>query len=290
MKLRPGRLTNSKIRVLVGLVLVALIVAHFAGRTEAVRTPSEYAVAVDGKIVGQTSEGVVNELERLARTDHLALLENCARHYDQNYRDYTCTLVKQERLGGTIAAEQTIEVTFLDKPFSVGMKWVVNAPRGDRVLYIEGKYGNQMLVRPTGAIARALVPTALRKPDGEDALKSTLRPVNMFGFRRGLDSLIEIYRLARDRHECREEFGGYAEVAGRNALVLVRYLPNRPEYPAALTKVYIDTETLLPIMIEGFGWNNDDFLCRYLYKDVKLNLGLSPESFAPKAFDLAEPK
>lgn len=231
-------------------------------------------------------------LEALAKTDPIALLEGCEKSAGR-YKDYTCTFRKQERLGGSLKPRQTVAVTFRDSPFSVGMKWLKNAPAGDRLLYVEGKYDNNMLVRPSGLAW--LVPTVSRKPDGPDAMRSTRRPVTLFGFRRGLRSLLEVYRLAKKRGDLKSSFAGYALVGERQTLVLVRELPDAEPYrPAAppLTKVYIDLEHLVPILIEGFDSTGDEakLLARYEYTDVKFNLGLTDEDFRPEKFDLRPPK
>ena len=257
---------------------------------EADKAPSEIAVVVAGQQIGQSSDRVVNRLETLARRQgHVALLKHLAARAER-YSDYRCTFTKQERIDGTLHDEQTIDVTFRNKPFSVGMKWVKNAPRGDRVLFIEGRYGGKMLVRPSGYLARKFVPTALRKPDGPDAMKSTLRPVSRFGFRRSIQSLIDVYELAASRGELREEVAGYAELDGRKTLVLHRYLPERPDYPAALTKIYIDVDYQVPVMVEGYGWADEEFICRYRFSDLKFNLGLADKDFDLANFDLVDPR
>jgi len=224
-------------------------------------------------------------LETLARTDHIALLQRCLDNYRKHYHGYTCTFLKQERIAGTVRKQQTIAVTFLDRPFSVGMKWIENPPKGDRVLYVEGKYDNEMLVRPSGAVARLLAPTVRRKPDGPDAMSSALRPVSLFGFQRGMESLLAVYRRAEIAGDLKQEFGDYAKIAGRRTLILVRKLPRREGYASHVTKTYIDLEYLVPIMIEGFGWDGE-FVSRYLYKDVKFDVELTRDDFRPEAFDL----
>lgn len=289
--------TNRRVRLLVGLMLVVLFLLHCT-RGGADREPLLMAIAIDGRQVGGASGGVRERIERLAKTDHIALLELCIRNYDARFRDYTCTLIKQERMNGRLGKQQRVAVKFRESPFSVGMRWLKNAGRGDRVLFIEGKYGNNMLVRPTGMVARMLVPTASRRPDGPAARKGTLRPVNLFGFKRGTRSLLDVYRLARERGELKQAFGGYAEVAGRKTIVLVRHLPDTEEYrrtAAPLTKIYIDLDYLVPIMIEGTehdgpGPSGKGLLCRYVYEDVKFNVGLTEDHFRLAAWDLVAPR
>jgi hypothetical protein len=283
--------TNGRARLVVGLLLAGLFLLNF-NLPQAVRAPLSVALAIDGRQVGHDSPEALARIERLAREDQVALLELCLAEYGRRFRDYTCTFVKQERLAGKLAPQQTIAVSFTGSPFRVGMRWTKNPPRGDRVLYVSGRYGGKMLVRPTSGLLRALAPTVSRDPAGEDALRSTRRPVTQFGFRRGLERLLKVYRLARRRGESQEAFGGFAEVAGRKTVVLVRRLPDAQTYrhlAAPLTRVYVDLEWLVPVMVEGMEADGSRLICRYLYKDVKFNVGLGADDFRPEAFDLQEP-
>lgn len=278
------RLTNRRARLLVGLFLAGLFCVQCMP-TDA-NSDSTVKQVIDGKVIGGANDKAA--IEKMAKTDHVALLEYCLKHYNATYKDYTCTLIKQERIRGTLGAEQWVQVKFLEKPFSVSMCWTKNAPIGDRVVYVEGKYNNQMLVRPRGLVAK-IVGTVLRDPDGAEAMKNTLRPVNMFGFHRGIQSLIDVYQEARKAGDSKETFGDYVQVNGRKTIVLVRQLPPKGDYPANVTKTYIDLEYLVPIMIEGTDWDND-LLCRYRYQDVKFNVGLNSDAFLPENNDMQPPK
>ncbi len=230
------------------------------------------------------------ELVKLARTDHVALLEKCLANYRRNYQDFKCTFVKQERVGGVLKEPQWIDVKFLGKPFSVAMKWTKNAPLANRLIYVEGKYDGMMLVRPKSGLIRALLGEAvLRTPDGPDAMKNTRRPVTMFGFERGLDSLLEVYRKAKLAGDLKQSYEGTAEIDGRRTIVLKRYLPDGKGYPAKTTIVYIDLEYLVPTGIEGFGWK-DEFTSRYVYRDVRFNVGLTEKDFLPASNGMKPPK
>ena len=261
---------------MVGVFLAGLFCIQCT-RSDAFRE-SRYISAISGMTFGQNAPDVINEIENLAKTDHIALLEMCLKNYNSNYRDFSCTFIKEERIHGQLSAEQHIQVKHLSSPFSVALHWTKNPPIGDAVLYVEGKYKNQMIVRPRGLL-KLLVPSVLRKPDGPQAMNSTLRPVNMFGFGRGLESLISVYRQAEKAGDLKTTFGGYAqigadpetEIPGRKCFVLIRYLPPKNDYPAYKTVIYIDAEYLIPICIEGFDWD-EKLQCRYLYKDLKFIL------------------
>ena len=229
------------------------------------------------------------ELKRLARTDHIALLERCLEN-SRKYKDFTCTFTKQEWIGGALQKPQRIEVKFLARPFSVAMKWTKNPPLADRILYVEGKYDGNMLVRPKSAIIRAIVgQSLLKKPDGPDAMKHTLRPVSMFGFERGIKSLLKVYRLARENGDLKQSFAGYARIDGRDTIVLERLLPKKKPYPAGKTRIYIDLDYMLPTCIEGYDWK-DRLTSQYIYKNLKFNVGLAEKDFLPENNAIEPPK
>ena len=273
--LRPS---NRRVRYMVGLLLVGLFcIQCISGNPN---TDSTVAIAKTRNMDPRTVE---QKLLNLAKTNHIALLEYCLSQYGQTYRDYTCTLIKQERINGKLGPEQEMRVKFKELPFSVAMQWTRNAPLGDRVLYVEGKYDNNMLVRPSNGFLRMLTGGAVqRKPDGPDAMRNTLRPVNLFGFRCGMEALVKVYDAARDAGQLKEVFGGFAEVSGRKTIILERYLPPGDDYPAWKTLVYIDREYLVPVCVEGYGWD-EKLSSRYVFKDIRFNTGLTDDDFLPEA-------
>lgn len=279
-------LTNRKLRLLVGLFLVALFCIQCT--TSEGGKDIQVATAVTGKVGGAKTPGTVAKLESLAKTDHVAALQLCLDHYRSSYRDYTLTFQKQERLGGILGKVQEIQVKFLDKPFSVSFLWIKNQPSpADRLLYVEGKWDNQMIVRPSGLLAWA--GPQFRPPAGPEAMKNTLRPVNCFGFERAMLSLVDVYKDAARKGDAKCEYS-FAKVNGRDTLMLVRYLPLKPEYPAWKTKTYIDLEYLVPIMIEGYGWDERHLLIsRYQFTTIKFNNGLTGDDFLPEANGMVEP-
>jgi hypothetical protein len=288
-----GRQTNWRARVLVGLFLIAL----YCQCTQIVTTNHEappQTIVISGEQIDSTLSESVQHLLDLANQDHVALLEYCQRHIEANYRDFTCTLIKQERLGSRLDKEQTVEAKFMQKPYSVAMHWVKNAPIADRSIYVEGKWNNQMMVRPAGILAFA--GPQMRKPDDKDVMKNTLRPINQFGFLCSLESLIEVYVQAKKKGDLACEIGltgpdgqqsVFAEVAGRKTIVLIRTLPAREDYPAKRTEIYIDVDSLVPVLVRGYNWD-DQLSSSYLFTDLKFNVGLTPDDFLPEANGMGE--
>jgi len=281
--------SNRRVRVLVGLLLAALFAVQCT-RSEAFKEGSG-VVAIEGKILGKNPDSAIAAVEQMAKTDHVALLEHCLSNYRSKYVDYTCSFTKQEVIKGQTKEEQVMDVKFMDKPFSVAMHWTQNAPIGDSVIYVEGKYGNQMLVRPTNGLLRKIAGTISRAPDDQEAMRNTLRPVNMFGFERSMKSLLDVYRLAKTNGDLRQEFVGYVKVNDRPALALARYLPDKPQYAVAASKtlVFIDAEYLVPVRVEGYDWCNK-LTSRYEYSNIKFNMGLTEDDFLPENNGMKSPK
>ena len=98
----------------------------------------------------------------------------------------------------------------------------------------------------------------------------------------------KVYRKAKRHGQLKEAFGGYMKVAGRKAIVLVRYLPPKKDYPAHKTEIFIDVQALVPTCVKGYDWDGN-ITGRYIYKNLKFNVGLAGEQFTPEANGMAEP-
>ena len=282
------RLTNRRVRLLVGLLVAGLLFAHLSGQMEA-RPRSAEAYALADETVHLADRDLQSRMERWAATDHVKLLELCLEHYRRNIHDYRCTFTKQERIGGTLRGAQEMAVKFLHEPFSVAMRWTRNAPVGDRILYVDGKYAGDMLIHLKSGFLRAVAGDPVRrKPDCAEAMKKTRRPVTMFGFENALQSLLEVYRAAADSGDLSQSFEGYFEMAGRKTIKLCRVLPPKEGYPAHRTFVYVDLEHLVPICIEAHDWKGK-LTSQYRYSDVQFNVGLRPADFEPEACGIARP-
>lgn len=272
---RLFRPTNMRVRMAVGLLLLTLFCIHCAPVSNS-RSTLVAASSGQGAPVAE-----LKKLEVMAEKDPVALLDLGLEHYQQTVQNYTCTFIKQERIKGELRPEQWIEVKYMEKPLSIAMKWVQNAPIGDAILYVDGKFNNQMVVRPKG-IWNKLIGPQLRDPEGPEAMENTLRPVTMFGFRKMLVSLRDVYVLAEKRGDCTSHYVGLKNVAGRDALAIERILPLKDDYPAKKTIWYMDVKDLVPLGIEAYDWD-DQLTCSYTYKDIKFNTSITQEDFTPAA-------
>ncbi len=279
---------NHRIRLLVGVFLAGLFCIHCT-HSEAVKSADEKVVQISGRSIGSNSPEVLEKIDKLAKSNHVALLEYCLDNYEGRYADYTCTFIKQERMGGKLGAPQVVEVKFMEDPFSVFMKWVENIPMAERILYVEGEYDNKMLIKLKSSFLRMLAGTVKRDPAGKEVMEKTRRPVTMFGFKRAMKGLLDVYSKAAERGDLKQSFGGYVKINGREAVVLVRNLPPEKDYETAETRTYIDLQYLVPIKIEGTNWDGQ-LTGKYVYRDINFNVGLTQDDFLPEACGIEEPR
>jgi hypothetical protein len=253
------------------LFLIALVAAGLAGTS---RCQAENVGAADD----------VNEAERsiikLAESDPVGLLQLVLKNYDAKIKDYTGTFYKTERLRGKLGKEQVIQFKFKDKPFSVFMKWEKNAGGADKLLYVKGQNDNQMVVHPTGLLW--WIRSVRRDPNGPDAMKATLNPCTAFGVANMTRRMLKVYEEAKKTGDLTTKYLGLSKVDGRKCVKMERLLPAKKEYPHARIIVQIDLGYLVPVALECYDWDGK-LVSRYMYTDLKFNVGLKEKDFTPKA-------
>jgi hypothetical protein len=225
------------------------------------------------------------EMERLAREQPIAFLENCLIRYMREVKGYTLTLQKQETIDGKINPTEVIDVTFLDKPHSVYFKWVEGARLAERALFVEGENYGKMLARPQGAVARLVAGDVVaREVSGKDAKQSGRYTLNNFGFKKSMERSLRAWKAAREDGSLQIEFLGTKKVKeiGDRTCYAFRRIAKKPEEDVKESTLYFDTDTWLQV---GVVLKDDNGLLQgsYYFRDVKLNPEIKKEQFTAAA-------
>lgn len=223
-------------------------------------------------------------MERLAKKDPIAFLEECIRRYDREVEGYTATLMKQERIEGRLERREIIKVWFREKPFSVRMKWQEGARKASATLYVKGENRDQLLVRPAGVFSVAGIVT--RDPNGSDAKKGGRYPLTEFGIKIGTQRTLASWKRAREANALHVEYLGVKEVkeAGNRPCWVLR----RSDYPKpeddGITQLtlYVDKESWLQVgsILKG---EEDRLIGEYFFRDIKLNPDFPAGTFSRDA-------
>lgn len=231
----------------------------------------------------------LERLEKLAKSDPWALARLSRQHYQRNVREYTCTFLKQERIGGKLRDVEEIEVRFRDDPKTVYMIWKHNASQARRVLFrdtpefVSDKGGKVARVEPAGALIRLIISDILMPIHGDRARQSSRRSIDDFGFRATLDLLDRYNQLGLDRGVLDLRYDGEGEVDGRPTYKITRYLPYEgPDgiWPDAKMVMHLDQEWLLPTAVYSYADREGKVLLgSYVHTQVKVNPRLDDKAF-----------
>jgi hypothetical protein len=214
----------------------------------------------------------------------------------ENIQDYSCLLVKRERVEGRLGDYQYMYAKVrherrdsngqLLAPFSVYLRFLGPADlKGREVLYVDG-HNDGLLVARKGGVRFAFMTTEL-DPHSELAMRDNRYPITEIGIENLVRRFVEVAEEGALLQDCSIQLYQGAKVDGRACLCIEvtqrDTRETRPEFYRA--RVYIDDELQIPIHYEAFGWpetseGEPQLLEQYTYRDLKLNIGLSDDDFA----------
>src|SRR5262249_37271693 len=94
--------------------------------------------------------------------------------------DYSCILVKREKIGDKLTPNHIIHLKVRKAPFSVNMLWKEpKALEGQEVCYIDGKNDGNLRVKPAGILGA--IGFVSLEPDDERAKKTSNHPITNAG-------------------------------------------------------------------------------------------------------------
>ncbi len=212
-------------------------------------------------------------------------------------QDYTATLVKRERVDGTLGEHDYMFLKVrnrkvvdgkLVQPLSVYLTYLRPASvKGREVIYVEGKNDGNLIAHEGGFKGRFL-PTVPLPPTGIMAMRGQRYPITEIGIENLIVKLIERGETARQHADVTCTFRKNAKVKDRVCTVLEVNQPNRhPELDFYQAQVFIDDEFNLPIRYVAYDWPRrqgeaPQIIEEYNYIDLKLNVGLTDADFDPR--------
>lgn len=172
--------------------------------------------------------------------------------------DYTATMYKQERLNGELVEGQTIELKMKHEPFSVYMKWLSGADKGQQAIFVAGENEDNLLVQP-GGIKGRLTGVLSLDPQGTLAMASSRHPVTQAGLVELAKTILSYQDEDLKRgHGFQCELQDHATFSDRPCYVFT-CLYNSPEFNGEYRKsvIYVDKELSMPVCVKNFCWAKD---------------------------------
>jgi hypothetical protein len=210
----------------------------------------------------------------------------------QRIKDYSCTVVKRERVGSELLGPESMAVKVRHEPFSVYMRFSEPAKlSGREVIYVAGQNHDKLLAHVTGVRHRLLGTVAL-SPTGSLAMRDNRYPITELGIRRLVERLIKVGENDQKDARC-EVRVSRSSLDGRPCMCIEVEHPHRQaDLKFHLARIYVDAERNLPLHYEAFDWPTDAdetpaLIEQYTYRDLKVNRGFDDQDFDPENPDYA---
>lgn len=275
---RPGAARLSPSLMATAAAWAAILLAAWAAPAAA---PDPAALAPGAlapgarKAVFKDSPG---EIEKLAARDPLEFLRVALKWSDEQVLDYTCRFQKQEKIGGTLATTETMQMKFRARTFSVYLKWVGDVSAGQEALYVEGANDGKVAAHPSGILG-VLFRKVMLDPMGKTALKHSRRPLTSAGMANMLRLVIPQSERAKGNGDLTLTYEGLRDVEGRPTYVFKRILPQKHDYPCPVLILYVDRQFMVCVRTDAYDWDGT-LLSQYIYTDLVINPGLKDEDFS----------
>lgn len=204
--------------------------------------------------------------------------------FHSRLRDYTCTMVKQERIRGKLQEENVLLMKFRNVPFSVYMKWL--APRSmvkQEVCFVYGQNNNKLRVHAPGFVGLAgWVSLDPRDPKVMDQSRHTIYEA---GVGKLAERYIDEFRKGKQVNKSRVQVAEYDFQNRRCYRVEVVHTERVPQAYSYRNVLYLDKEWHLPVRTESYDWPRQggsaegDLLEVYSFVNFQFNVGLSDNDF-----------
>lgn len=212
----------------------------------------------------------------MSSTPDWVILEMGLLKYD-TIKDYTATMLKQEKIGGKMQGVETIELKYRVKPTAIYAKWINGPFKGRECLYNSSVSTKNIRVResPPFSIVPVTVPL-----DSLIAKRGTNHLFTEVGLGYMLELILRDYLKASPVGDLTRKDIGVQEIDGKPVFVMESTLKKNPKqnyYCHRLTH-YIDYINSFEVKVEVYDWNNQMFEM-FTYLKIRENAGLKDIDF-----------
>jgi hypothetical protein len=244
----------------------------------AVATPTPASAGSPAHSLDFTRQGEEHELAPLVR-----VLKSTQDEIEQSIRDYSCTLVKTERVNGELGETQYIFMKIMHQPFSVYMSFL-KPFAGREVCYVHGQNNGEMVVLEAGW--KRLAGKMNLDPNGALAMKGQKHPITDVGILNLTAKLRKIWETEMQFSECNVTTNAETTI-NRRPTVMVRVTHPKPRqnFRWNEARLFFDKELRVPIHFDAYTWPAQEggepvLEESYTYTNLKIN-----NSFTARDFD-----
>ena len=243
-----------------------------------------------GAIAANTNGNLPQQPEPVAQQEHplvpaLQIAYAAMNNIRANIKDYSCTMIKRERIDGKLNDQEFMHLRVRHEPFSVYMYFLgPERLRGQEAMYVSGKYNGNLLGH-AGSGVRKLAGTVQLQPTGVMAMVGQRYPITEIGFFNLTKRLVEVAEQDKMFGECEVKFFKGAKINKRSATCIQVVHPvARKNFKFHKALVFVDDELNIPVRYEAHDWPERAggppmLLEEYTYTDIKINNGYNDATF-----------
>jgi Protein of unknown function (DUF1571) len=199
-------------------------------------------------------------------------------------KDYSCTLVSQERVKGVLQEQSYIEFKARTEPFSISMRWLgPEKLKGQEVAFVAGRHNNKMRVK-SNFLGSNIVGFVTIDTNDPRVLQHSRHTILEAGLGNMIDQNLKHWQIAKNVGKSRVTVGE-SKYDKRDCLrVEITALEPAAGSYCCRTVIYLEKESKIPIRIENYDWPREgspagDMLEMFSYVGLRFNTGLRDEEF-----------
>ena len=240
--------------------------------------------------IRETAGGYDAESDSATLEDALLTAHQALDEIERSVRDYSATIVKQERIGKQLV-ETVMFAKIRGKPFSVYLNILDRSDdkgvKGREVIYVQGRNDDKLIVHTPG-LQDATVGKLSLAPNGILGMHGEHYPITEIGLANLCRQLIKRGEAAADPAQVMVKRFQHARINTRACTLLeITYPFPEPKIRGYLARVFLDDQLHFPIRVEVYELplergKGPQLVEEYTYLDLKLNNGYSDADFDPK--------
>ena len=179
--------------------------------------------------------------------------------FSSKIKDYSCVMIKRERIDGQLQESSTLYMKIREQPFSIYVKYLKpDKKAGVEALYRKGYHNDQLLGHDVGF--KAMAGSLWLDPNGRLAMAGQKYPITDGGIPNLVRKMMETVRLdMKNDPEGKETFVKFVEnggeIDGRPCIrVDVMHPVKRSCYRFHRAEIYLDKEWGIPVRYAAWMW------------------------------------
>jgi hypothetical protein len=199
-------------------------------------------------------------------------------------KDYSCILVKKEKMDDKPPVENVMTLKVRAEPFSVNLRWLEpKSLAGQEAVYVSGKYDGKMRVKSPGILGT--LGFLSLEPDDARAKATSRHAITETGLAIMINRFVTAWEKERRLNVTKVRIGDYEFNKRKCTRVETTQLENpENQFLFQRTVVFFDKETHLPIRVECYDWPTKEgqpgeLAEVFSYVNLRLNVGLTDDLF-----------